>query len=59
MDIAATAAVVDTETVTATELLPDAMVAGEMLQVVSAGAPVQVRFTWLANGPPDELNVIG
>ena len=43
--------------VTATEVLPAAIAAGEMLQAVSAGAPLQARFTWLAKGPPVEAKV--
>ena len=59
IDAEATATVVETDTVTVTELLPAAMVAGETLQVASAGAPVHISLTWLANGPPDEANVSG
>jgi hypothetical protein len=59
MDTEARAAVVATETVTVTELLPAAIDVGEMLQVVSAGAPLHTKLTWFAKGPPDEMNVIG
>jgi hypothetical protein len=49
---------VETDSVIVAALLPAAMVAGEKLQLVSAGAPTQVRLTWLANGPPEEANAI-
>jgi hypothetical protein len=51
--------VVETVTVTETELLPAGIVAGEMVHVLSAGAPMQVRLTWFGKDPPDEVNVNG
>jgi hypothetical protein len=53
------AAVVETETVTETELLSAGIVAGVMVHVLCDGAPTQVRLTLLGKGPPDEVNVNG
>jgi hypothetical protein len=48
---------VETVTVTATEVVPAGVFAGETLHVLSAGAPLQAMVTWFAKGPPAAVNV--
>jgi hypothetical protein len=53
------AAVVETETVTETELLSAGIVAGVMVHILCDGAPMQARLTLFGKGPPDEAKVNG